>query len=195
MSLILASTSPIRRKLLAQAGLSFSVMAPPVDEEKLKAGATGLAPGALAQMLAAEKALAVAATEPRSWVIGADQVLDLDGAILNKPRSLVEAAAHLTRLQGKTHVLVTATVCAHEGAIAWRHLGSVAMTMRELSEKDIETYLAAIGEDALTSVGAYKIEGRGIRLFEAIAGDYFTVLGLSLLPLLNFLRTVNEVEP
>ena len=96
---------------------------------------------------------------------------------------------------GKTHVLVTATVCAHEGAIAWRHLGSVAMTMRVLSKKDIETYLAAIGEDALTSVGAYKIEGRGIRLFEAIAGDYFTVLGLSLLPLLNFLRTVNEVEP
>jgi len=195
MSLILASTSPIRRKLLEQAGLSFSVMAPPIDEERLKAGAAGLVPGELAQMLATEKALAVSQTAPQSWVIGADQVLDIGGRSLNKPRSMAEAAAHLALLQGKTHVLATATVCARQGAVAWRHFASAAMTIRDLSEEDIGAYLAAIGEDALSSVGAYKIEGRGIRLFETISGDYFAILGLSLLPLVNFLRGVNGVAP
>jgi len=195
MSLILASTSPIRRQLLDRAGLSFSVTAPPIDEDKMKQSAAGLVPGELAQLLAAEKALAVSKTAPQSWIVGADQVLDFEGKTLSKSRSLTEAAEHLALLQGKTHVLATATVCAREGAIAWRHLASAAMTMRTLSHGEIDAYLAAIGEDALTSVGAYKIEGRGIRLFTSIAGDYFTILGLSLLPLLAFLREAGEVAP
>lgn len=195
MSLILASTSPIRRQLLARAGLSFSVTAPPIDEDKVKRSAAGLVPGELAQLLAAEKALAVSRTAPQSWVIGADQVLDVEGKTLSKPRSLMEAAEHLAGLQGRTHALSTATVCARAGVVSWRHLGSAAMTMRALSRGEIDAYLAAVGEDALTSVGAYKIEGRGIRLFTGIAGDYFTILGLSLLPLLAFLHEAGEVGP
>lgn len=188
MTLILASTSRIRGELLAKAGITFEALAPDVDETELKRSAPGLSPGDLAQKLAAAKAVSVTNRYPGALVIGADQVLNLGGRAFDKPDSIETARRQLTDLRGRRHVLETALCCAEDGKIVWRHLGQAQLTMRDFSESFLADYLREVGPDVMTSVGGYKLEGRGAQLFDKIEGDYFTILGLPLLPLLDFLR-------
>jgi septum formation protein len=187
MQLILASTSAARREMLRAAGVEALALPSGVDEARLKAGFTG-PPPALALHLAQEKAKAVAKSHPQAVVIGADQLLVCDGRVFDKPSDLAEAAAHLRALSGRTHQLITA-VCVLQGdAVPWTHVETAQLTVRALSEDFITRYLAAEGAEILGCVGAYRLEGLGAQLFERIEGDYFTILGLALLPLLGFLR-------
>jgi septum formation protein len=186
--LLLASTSPTRRALLASAGLTVETRAPGVDERAVEAQAAGLSPEALAERLAAAKANAVAAQMPDRVVIGADQVLDLDGTVFHKPADRVGAAAHLARLQGRTHALHSAVALAADGAVAECFVVTARLTMRPLDEAGIAAYLDAAGPAVIGSVGAYQLESVGIHLFDRIEGDYSTILGLPLLPLLARLR-------
>lgn len=188
MKLILASTSRIRGELLAKAGITFDTMAPDVDETELKRQSPGLSPGDLAQKLAAAKAVSVTNRYPGALVIGADQVLNLAGRAFDKPDSIEAAGLQLTDLRGRRHVLETALCCARDGKVVWQHLGQADLTMRDFSEQFLADYLREVGPDVMTSVGGYKLEGRGAQLFDRIDGDYFTILGLPLLPLLDFLR-------
>jgi septum formation protein len=188
MKLILASTSRIRSELLMRTGLVFEALRPEVDENALKTSAKNLAPGDLAQSLAASKAVSVANRLPDAMVIGADQVLNLEGRTFDKPGSREEARQHLLQLRGRSHVLETAICCAKGSNTLWQHLSRPMLTMRSFSEAFLDDYLDRMGPEVLTSVGAYKLEGLGAQLFEAIEGDYFTILGLPLLPLLDFLR-------
>lgn len=195
MSLILASGSAARRRLLEAAGLSFEVEAPRVDEEAAKASfrAEGMPPRAQADALAELKALSVARRRA-GFVIGADQMLAVEGEVLDKPRHRAEAREQLLRLRGRTHELITAVVVAREGAAIWRHIDTPRLTMRAFSDVFLDDYLNRAGADVLTSVGAYQLEGLGAQLFERVEGDYFSVLGLPLLPLLAFLREHRAVS-
>jgi septum formation protein len=188
MRLVLASTSWIRGELLTKAGLVFEAVRPEVDENELKKTSTALSPGDLALSLAAAKAVSVANRMPDALVLGADQVLNLAGRAFDKPESLEAARRQLVDLRGRSHVLETALCCARGGEIVWQHLGQATLTMRAFSDEFLEAYLRQTGLDVTTSVGAYKLEGLGAQLFDAIEGDYFTILGLPLLPLLDFLR-------
>lgn len=187
MGLILASTSAARRAMLRQAGLDFSALPSGVDETALKQGFTG-EPEALALALAAAKARAVSAAHPQALVLGADQLLVCEGAVFDKPAGLAEAAMHLRRLSGRAHQLVTAACVIQGGAAVWSHAERATLEMRSLSEDFIARYLEAEGAEILGCVGAYRLEGLGAQLFTRVEGDYFTILGLSLLPLLGFLR-------
>jgi septum formation protein len=196
MTLVLASASPSRRSLLENAGLSFEVVSADIDERAaeeplLRAGAT---PDDIATALAMVKASAVGGARTDALVIGADQVLDLDGERLTKPADMDAARHQLLKLSGKTHLLHSAVACARGEEIVWQHVETAALTMRKLTPVFIGRYLAAVGDDALKSVGVYQIEGRGIQLFEKVDGDFFTILGLPLLPLLAFLRSEGVVE-
>ncbi|MET7246417.1 Maf family nucleotide pyrophosphatase [Methylobacterium sp. EM32] len=186
--LLLASTSPTRRMLLDSAGLAVETRAPGVDERAVEAEAAGLSPQDLAGRLAAAKAGAVAAHAPDRVVIGADQVLDLDGTVFHKPADRAGAAAHLARLQGRTHALHSAVALAVDGAVADRFVVTARLTMRPFGEAGIAAYLDAAGPTITGSVGAYQLEGVGIHLFDRIEGDHSTILGLPLLPLLARLR-------
>jgi septum formation protein len=186
--LLLASTSPTRRALLACAGLTVETRAPGVDERAVEAQAAGLSPEGLAERLAAAKANAVAAQMPDRVVIGADQVLDLDGTVFHKPADRAGAAAHLARLQGRTHALHSAVALAIDGAVVDGFVATARLTMRPLDEAGIAAYLDAAGPAVIGSVGAYQLEGVGIHLFDRIEGDHSTILGLPLLPLLARLR-------
>lgn len=195
MTLILASGSSARRRMLEAAGLTFTVESPRVDEEAAKASlrAEGLRPRDQAYALAELKALSVSRSRP-GFVIGADQMLAVDGSVLDKPKSLAEASDHLLRLRGKTHELLTAAVVAKEGAIIWRHIDVPKLKMRAFSDAFLDDYIERAGDATLLSVGAYQLEGLGAQLFERVEGDYFSVLGLPLLPLLAFLREHNVVQ-
>ncbi|WP_119390530.1 Maf family protein [Taklimakanibacter lacteus] len=188
MRLVLASTSSIRRELLTRSGLVFEAVRPDVDEDELKRGAKGLSPGDLALALAAAKAVSVTNRMPGTLVIGADQVLNLAGRTFDKPASPAAARDQLSQLRGRSHVLETALCCAADGKVVWQHLGQATLVMRLFSDAFLDDYMARTGSDVTTSVGGYKLEGLGIQLFESIAGDYFTILGLPLLPLLDYLR-------
>ncbi len=189
-ALVLASTSPTRRRLLANAGIAFDAIAPEIDERAAEAPLVraGAPPDDIAAVLAEAKALAVSEGRPDVLVIGADQTLDLDGRSLSKPASMEEARRQLLALSGRSHSLHAAIACARNGETVWRHVETVHLTMRQLTPGEIGRYLAEAGLPVLSSVGAYQVEGRGIRLFERVDGDFFAILGLPLLPLLAFLR-------
>lgn len=194
--LILASASPVRRQLLANAGVAFEVIPAAVDERLLEEPllSAGASPATIAEMLAEAKAAAVSAEAPQAWTIGADQVLDLDGARLTKPADRAAARAQLRRLAGREHQLHSALAVARGGETIWRHRDSSRLAMRDLDDRAIDRYLDEVGAAALTSVGSYQLEGPGIRLFDRIEGDYFAILGLPLLPLLKFLRSEGVVQ-
>jgi septum formation protein len=196
VNIILASGSPYRRKLLEDAGVDFSVLKPELDERAVEAplSRTGATPEDVALVLAEAKATAVSEARPDALVIGSDQTLSLGGELFHKPADMEGARSHLLRLSGRTHHLNSAVVLAKNGEAVWRDVAVARMTMRQLSPGFIGRHLSAVGDAALTSVGAYQIEGRGIQLFERIEGDYFTIVGLPLLPLLAALREFGAID-
>jgi septum formation protein len=189
---ILASGSKSRRALLAAAGVSFDIKPADVDEpairEAVTSGDDGLDPADVAEVLARAKAEAVSGEEEDALVIGADQILELEGRIFEKPTGMDGARRHLLELRGKTHQLHSAVVIAQAGETVWSFVDTAHLTMRPLTPQVIGDYLAAAGEQVCQSVGAYQLESIGIQLFEKIEGDYFTILGLPMLPLLAALR-------
>jgi septum formation protein len=196
VTLVLASASPIRRTLLSNAGLSFEVVPAEIDERAAEQPllAAGIMPEDLALALAMAKAASVSERRPNDLVIGADQVLDLEGERLTKPVDMEAARRQLLRLAGRPHQLHSAVACARGGAILWHCMETATLRMRALQAAAVGRYLAQAGEAALQSVGAYQLEGLGVRLFESIDGDYFAILGLPLLPLLGFLRDEGVIE-
>ena len=188
--LILASASPSRAAVLRQAGLAALSEPAHIDEAEVKAGLKAEGAGAreIAETLAELKAQKISRRRADSLVIGADQMLECDNIWFDKPADLGQAAAHLRSLSGKTHGLISAVCVVRDGARIWHHVAEARLTMRPLSEDFIADYLAAVGPAALSSVGAYQLEGLGAQLFTRVEGDYFTILGLPLLPLMDFLR-------
>ena len=186
--LVLASRSDIRGKILAAAALRVEIRPSAVDERAIEAQAGTSDPAAVARHLAHAKASAVAAALPGRVVIGADQTLALGARLFSKPAGRAQAADQLRLLAGGTHELHSAIAVARDGKVLFAEVSVARMTMRHLSESEIEAYLDEAGEAVTTSVGAYQLEGLGVHLFERIEGDHFTILGLPLLPLLAFLR-------
>jgi len=188
---ILASGSATRRALLRQAGLRFAVDVAHVDESAvIESLIAEKAPARdVADVLAELKAVKVSGRHDGAMVIGADQVLSVGSQIFQKPASREAARDQLRVLRGKTHVLSSAVCVARDGSVIWREVREARLTMREFSDGFLEGYLAQVGENILGSVGAYQVEGLGIQLFSRIEGDHFTILGLALIPLLEFLRT------
>ncbi len=186
---ILASASAVRARLLAGAGVAVEQMASGVDEDVLKGKLAGLGHEALALALAEAKAAAVAAVRPGRLVLGADQLLVLEERRFDKPRSREEAADHLAAFSGREHCLVTAAAALRDGGVLWSRVEQARISVRRLTPAVIDAYLNAAGPEALASVGGYRFEGAGAQLFRRVEGDFFTVLGLPLLPLLEFLRS------
>lgn len=188
--LVLASGSAARRAVLSAAGLRFDMLPAAVDEASIReaAVAEGATPAEIAVMLARMKAERVARSVPAALVIGADQILVCGGERFDKPESLEAARAQLRTLRGRTHTLVTAVSCCRDGAEIWHTLAQPCLRMRQFSDDFLEHYIVAEGESLLECVGAYRIEGRGVQLFDTIDGEHAAVLGLPLLPLLGFLR-------
>lgn len=196
--LVLASGSSSRRHMLESAGLTFRVLPADVDEAALKKGLLAQSrrpgPGEIAETLARAKSEAVSRRMPDAVVIGADQVLALDEELFDKPADLAAARAQLLRLCGRTHRLSTAVAVALDGRSVWQCTEAATLTLRSFSPAALDRYLAVAGDRVTRSVGAYEIEGPAIQLFERIEGDYFTILGLPLLPLLAELRTRGIIE-
>jgi septum formation protein len=193
--IILASASHSRRRLLEAAGVTFRTVPAGVNETVIKRDHARLGTGfdALAAQLARQKALAVAGQYPGQLVIGADQVLVFNDQVFDKPVSIDSARQQLLALRGKTHSLVTAVACAKDQDILWSHIATARLSMRDFSPEYLTSYLATEGNSVTETVGGYKIEGHGIQLFSDIDGDYFTILGLPLLPLLEFLRAQGAI--
>ncbi|WIW50036.1 Maf family nucleotide pyrophosphatase [Bradyrhizobium sp. 62B] len=187
--LILASQSSARKMLLANAGLEFRAVTADIDERGIQGASQLSNPREIALLLAREKAKAVCARYPGSYVIGADQTLALGNRLFNKPAGRPQALAQLRELAGNSHELNSAVAVAHDGKIVFEDVSIARMTMREMTEGELSAYLDVAGDAVTTSVGAYQLEGLGIHLFERIEGDHFTILGLPLLPLLAFLRS------
>ena len=194
--LVLASASSARRSLLEAAGLAFEVLPADIDEAGItqRAIAACTSPRGIAEMLANAKAEAVGARRPDCVVIGADQVLALEGEIFDKPQDLAAARQHLARLRGKVHILHTAAALAVDGKSVWSGVEEARLAMRSFTDAFLAGYVASAGPGICRSVGAYEIEGRGIQLFERIDGDHFSIIGLPLLALLGELRRRGVLE-
>ncbi|MBI1404855.1 MAG: septum formation protein Maf [Caulobacter sp.] len=190
MTVILASTSAARRALLSAAGVAHEAVSPGVDEDAAKAAllADKATPREIADALAELKAVRISARRPGALVIGADQTLDFRGRLFDKARSLEEARARLQQLRGESHLLHSAVVVARDGRPIWREVPSAKLTMRPFSNAFLDAWLARQGEGLLGSVGCYRLEDEGVQLFSSLEGDYFTVLGLPMLGLLDLLR-------
>lgn len=189
--LILASTSAIRLQLLQNAGLEVTATAARVDEDSLRCAleAEGASPRDVADALADMKAARIATRNPGALVLGCDQVLDFKGDIFTKPDAPDAARQQLFALRGQTHSLLSAAVLYDGGQPIWRHVGQARLTMRNFSDAYLDAYLSRNWPAISHSVGGYMLESEGVRLFDRIDGDYFTILGLPLLPLLSYLAT------
>jgi len=186
VAIILASSSAIRRAMLEAAGVEFEAMAAGVDEAAAKEGFTD--PANLALALAEAKAADVSAKRPDDWVIGSDSVVSIDGRMFDKPASRDQAAGHLRAFSGQTMQLTSAVALARGGALVWSHGDTALLNVRDLSETFIQSYLDAEWPDVGYCVGVFRMEGRGVQLFDDIHGSYFTILGMPLIPLLAALR-------
>ena len=189
-TIVLASGSQARAAILRNAGISCVSEAAGIDEGEVKRALRkeGASTAEAAETLAELKAIKVSRRHAGALVIGADQVLECGDAWFDKPADLDHARAHLKALRGKDHFLVSAVAVARDGALLWRHVDRARLRMRLFTDGFLETYLREVGDAAYQSVGAYQLEGRGSQLFSEVEGDYFTILGLPLLPLLEFLR-------
>jgi len=195
MRIILASGSLIRRKLMTDAGLQFEVISKPVDEKAIKESM--LAESArlrdIADALAEAKSMRVSQME-NGLVIGADQIMVMNNQLFDKPKNIDDARERLKLMRGKTHFLIGAVVICENGAPVWRHMAKTKLTMREFSDDFMEDYLEKEGELVTKSVGAYRFEGLGAQLFSHVEGDFFSILGLSLLPLMDYLRIRGAIQ-
>lgn len=189
LPLILASQSRARQMLLANAAVDFEAVPANIDERAVQQDSGLTSPGDIAALLAREKARMVSIDKPGRFVVGADQTLSLGTKLFSKPAGRIQAAEQLSALAGRTHKLHSAVAVAREGKILFEAVSVADMTMRRLSQPQIEDYLNEAGEAVTSSVGAYQLERLGIHLFEQIEGDHFTILGLPLLQLLEFLRS------
>jgi len=195
-TLILASSSPFRRTLMLNAGLAFDAHGASIDERAIEAPLekTGASPDEVALVLARAKAEDVSQRFPDALVIGSDQTISLGDRVFHKPADMKQAAAHLAALSGKTHRLNSAIALYRGGTALWDHVAHASLTVRQLSPQFIERHLQRVGTKALSSVGAYQLEGEGIQLFEKIDGDYFTIIGLPMVPLLAKLRELGAID-
>ncbi|MCZ7470706.1 Maf-like protein [Agrobacterium sp. O3.4] len=194
--LILASSSASRQMLMRNAGLTFSAIPADIDERALdeQLERDGANPEEVALELAKAKALAVGRLHPATLVLGCDQTMALGTRVYHKPKTMAEAEAHLLSLSGKVHRLNSAAVLVHGGEVIWQTVSSAELAVRILTAEFVSRHLQRVGHRALTSVGAYQLEGEGIQLFTSIEGDYFTILGLPLLPLLSKLRDMDVID-
>ncbi len=192
--LILASKSAARRAMLSDAGVPFSVQVADVDEDAVKNAHDPADAAGLAVELARVKALAVSRHDADAWVLGADQTLAFDGGLVSKAPSLAAARVRLTAMRGRAHHLHSGAALARNGQIVWSGVDTVTMRVRDFSDAFLDAYLAAEGEGLLACVGSYRLEGMGSQLFEAVEGDYFTVLGLPLWPVLAELRRAGVLK-
>ena len=187
--LLLASRSASRQMLLQNAGIPFEAVPADIDERGIQRDSKLTDPGKIAEVLAIAKALHVSDQFHMRWIVGADQTLALGDQLFSKPAGRQDAFKQLKQLAGQTHELHSALAVVHHDQPVWRSVTVARLKMRALSDEQIEKYLDAAGDKVTTSVGAYQLEGVGVHLFETIEGDHFTILGLPLLPLLDFLRS------
>ena len=195
-TLVLASSSPFRRMLMDNAGLSFDAQAADIDERAIEAvlAQSNANPEQVASELARAKALDVSRRIPDAIVIGSDQTMSLGNSVYHKPKNREEAKNHILSLSGKTHRLNSAIALAQNGELLWDHISHADLTVRPLTDEFVEGYIVRCGDKLLGSVGAYQLEGEGIQLFSEIQGDYFTILGLPMLPPLAKLRDLGAID-
>lgn len=191
--IILASQSASRRAMLEAAGVPFTALPAHVDERAIEAGLDGAAPDAVALALAAAKALAVSAQHPGGLVLGSDSLVEVDGRRFDKPASREDAAAHLRYFSGKAMNLHSAAALVRDGTIVWQVAAMASLHVIAMSDAFIEDYLTAEWPAVSGCVGVFRIEARGVQLFERIDGDHFTVLGMPLVPVLGALRELGEL--
>jgi septum formation protein len=186
LSLILASSSAIRRAMLDAAGVEYEAIGPELDESEIKATLNG--GPVIASALAGAKSEAISDNHQDAWVIGSDSVVSVGGRLFGKPRDRAEAADHLRFFSGRAMELTSAVALARAGKVEWRHVETAMLQVRPLSDAFIEAYLNAEWPEVGYTVGVFRLEARGVQLFERIEGDHFTILGMPLIPLLGALR-------